>query len=173
MRKIALILVVLMAVSTMVFARGQAAGDDGQVRIALLMRNVDEQFLKDYADNVRKLAAEKNVALNVQDARSDQQQQLTQLQTLINQGYKYFVIVPCISDLSDQFNQMIQRVGGAAAYSNTQPTVSSLKVGQNFFFASSPEFVGGSYQGGLIADYFDKNPAKAPGKAVNMLLING
>ena len=175
MRKIALILVILLAVSSVVFAGGgkdKAAGGGG-VRIALMMRNVDEQFLKDYSDNVRKLAAERGVELNVQDARSDQQQQLTQVQTLLNQGYKHFVIIPCISDLSDQFNQLIQEKGGAAAYSNTQPTVSSLKVGPNFFFASSPEFVGGSYQGRLIADYFDANPAKAQGKIVNMLLING
>ena len=174
MKKFLMILMVLVVVSSVVFAGGnrQQQSSD-KVQIALMMRNMDEQFLKDYADNVRKLASQNNVDLNVQDARSDQQLQLTQLQTLLNQGYKYFVIIPCISDLSDQFNQLIQAKGGAAAYSNTQPTVSSLKVVQNFFFASSPEFVGGSYQGGLIADYFDKNPNKAPGKTVNMLLING
>ena len=161
-----------MMVSTVVFARGgQDAG--GKVQIALMMRNVDEQFLKDYADNVRKLAAQYNVDLNVQDARSDGATQLTQVQTLLNQGYKYFVIIPCVSELSEQMNRDIQAKGGAAAYSNIQPTVASLKVGKNFFFASSPEFVGGSYQGGLIADYFDKNPAKAPGKTLNMILING
>jgi len=33
--------------------------------------------------------------------------------------------------------------------------------------------VGGSYQADLIADYFDKNPDKAPGKTVNMILLNG
>jgi len=166
--------VVLLAVSSVAFARGgQDAGGSGKPQIALLMRNVDEQFLKDYSDNVRKLAAEKGVDLNVQDARSDGATQLTQLQTLLNQGYKYFVIVPCVSELSEQMNRDIQAKGGAAAYSNIQPTVNALKVGKNFFYASSPEFVGGRYQGQLIADYFDKNPAKAPGKAVNMILING
>jgi ABC-type sugar transport system substrate-binding protein len=175
MKKLALVLVVLLAVSTAVFSGGRSAGsaDDGKVRIALMMRNMDEQFLKDYSNNVRKLAAEKGVELIVQDARSDQQLQLTQVQTMLNQGLRHFVIIPCITDLSDQFNQLIHARGGSAAYSNTQPTVSSLKVGPNFFFASSPEFVGGSYQGGIIADYFDKNPERAPNKAVNMLLING
>jgi len=175
MKKIMLILVVLLAVSSAAFARGaqDAGAGSGRPQIALLMRNVDEQFLKDYSDNIRKLAAEKGVDLNVQDARSDGATQLTQLQTLLNQGYKYFVIVPCVSELSEQMNRDIQAKGGAAAYSNIQPTVNALKVGKNFFYASSPEFVGGRYQGQLIADYFDKNPAKAPGKAVNMILING
>ena len=172
MKKIVLILTVLMLTASMLFAGGQKAGV-GKAKIALLMRNMDEQFLKDYSDNIRKLAQSAGVELNVQDARSDGATQLTQLQTLLNQGYKYFVIVPCVSELSEQMNKEIQAKGGAAAYSNIQPTVASLKVGKNFFFASSPEFVGGRYQGQLIADYFDKNPDKAPGKAVNMLLILG
>ena len=178
MRKIALVLVVLLAASSMVFAAGgaQSAGGSssgGKVQIALMMRNMDEQFLKDYSDNVKKLAADKGVDLNVQDARSDSATQLTQLQTLLNQGYKYFIIIPCVSELSEQMNSNIQAKGGAAAYSNIQPTVAALKVGKNFFYASSPEFVGGRYQAGLIADYFDKNPDRAPGKVLNMILING
>jgi len=57
MRKFVLILVVLVMVSSVVFARGgQDAG--GKVQIALLMRNMDEQFLKDYSDHVKKLAAQ-------------------------------------------------------------------------------------------------------------------
>ncbi|MDR2476552.1 MAG: substrate-binding domain-containing protein [Treponema sp.] len=172
MKKIVLILTVLVLTASMLFAGGQKAGG-GKAQIALLMRNMDEQFLKDYSDNIKKLAENAGVELNVQDARSDGATQLTQLQTLLNQGYKYFVIVPCVSELSEQMNKEIQAKGGAAAYSNIQPTVASLKVGKNFFFASSPEFVGGRYQGQLIADYFDKNPDKAPGKAINMLLILG
>jgi ABC-type sugar transport system substrate-binding protein len=173
MKKIALILVVLLAVSSAVFAAGGGQKDDGKVRIALIMRNMNEQFLKDYADNVQKLAVQRGVELNVQDARSQSDTQLDQVQTLLNQGYKYFVIIPNVGELSDQMNRATQAKGGAAAYSNTQPTVSSLKVGANFFFASSPEFVGGRYQGQLIADYFDKNPDKAPGKILNMIIING
>ena len=174
MKKIALILVVLLTMSSVVFAvGGQQSSGSGKPQIALMMRNMDEQFLKDYSDNVRKLPTQYGVDLNVQDARSDSATQLTQLQTLLNQGYKYFVIIPCVSELSEQMNRDIQAKGGAAAYSNIQPTVESLKVGKNFFYASSPEFVGGRFQGQLIADYFDKNPAKAPGKALNMILING
>jgi len=159
-------MVILLVVSSFAFAQAN-------VRIALLMRNMDEQFLKDYSDNVRKLAAAKNVTLNVQDARSDGATQLTQLQTLLNQGFRHFVIIPCVSELSEQMNRLIQARGGAAAYSNIQPTVAALKIGTNFFYASSPEFVGGRFQGQLIASYFDQNPAKAPKKTLNMILING
>ncbi|MDR2363748.1 MAG: substrate-binding domain-containing protein [Spirochaetaceae bacterium] len=187
MKKMVLILAVLFAVSALVFAGGggqqsggqQSGGQSGgaqasaRPQIALLMRNMNEQFLKDYAENIRRLAAEKGVDLNVQDANNAPDTQLTQLQTLLNQGYKYFVIIPLVPELSDQMNQLIAERGGAAAYSNIQPTVDALKVGKSFFFASSPEFVGGRYQGQLIADYFDKNPGKAPGKALNMLLILG
>jgi ABC-type sugar transport system substrate-binding protein len=177
MKKIGMVVSVLAFATILVCIgcskKADAPAAASKVQIALLMRNMDEQFLKDYSDNVKKLAAEKGVELNVQDARSDNGTQQTQLETLVNQGYKYFVIIPCVSELSETMNPLIQAKGGAAAYSNTQPTVASLKVGKNFFFASSPEFVAGRFQGQLIADYFDKNPAKAPDKAVNMLLING
>ena len=147
MRKIALVLVVLLAVSGMAFARGGQQADDGTVRIALMMRNVDEQFLMDYATNIRRMAAERGVDLNVQDARNDPATQLTQVQTLLNQGFRHFVIIPVVSELADEMNRMIHERGGAAAYSNIQPTTSSLRIGPNFFFASSPEFVGGRFQG--------------------------
>ena len=177
MKRIMLILVVMLAVSSLVFGAGAGqkagGGGSGKVQIALMMRNMDEQFLKDYSDVVKKLAADKGVDLNVQDARSQNDTQLTQLQTLLNQGYKYFVIIPCVSELSEQMNRDIQAKGGAASYSNTPPTVDALKVGKNFFFASSPELSAGQFQGQLICDYFDKNPAKAPNKTINMLLING
>ena len=143
------VLLVLSIVPTGCKRTQSAAGGD-RVQIALLMRNMDEQFLKDYADNVRKMAAERGVDLNIQDARSQNDTQLTQLETLLNQGYKYFVIIPCISELSESMNPLIQAKGGAASYSNTPPTTASLKVGTNFFFASSPELVAGRYHGQLI-----------------------
>ena len=173
MKKLLLLSLALVVAAGGVFAGGKKAAGPAGTTITVLMRNMDEQFLKDYANSVQALAREKGVTVNLQDARSDGATQLTQLQTALNQGHKYFVIVPCVSELSEQMNQEIQAKGGAAAYSNIQPTTAALKVGKNFFFASSPEFVGGSYQGGIIADYFDKYPDKAAGKAVNMLLING
>ena len=147
--------------------------DDGTARIGLLMRNTHEQFLADYTENVRRLAAASGIALNVQDAFGAADTQLTQLQTLINQGYRYFIIVPVASDLADIMNRMIADVGGAAAYSNIAPTVSSLLIGPRFFWASSPEVIGGRYQAQLIADFFDANPDRAPGRVINMLLILG
>ena len=174
MKKMILVLVALLMVSALVFAGGGAQKQDsGKPKIALLMRNMDEQFVKDYADNVRKMANEKNVDLNIQDARNDSQTQLTQLQTLLNQGYRYFVIVVTVPDLSEQMNQMIKQYDGVAAYSNTPPTTAALRVGKKFYYASSPEFIGGRFQGGLIADYFDKYPDKAPNKVLNMILICG
>ena len=164
--------VLVMAVMFVGCTRKKSEGS-GKVQIALLMRNMDEQFLKDYSESVRRLADQAGVELNVQDARSDGATQLTQLQTLLNQGYKYFVIVPCVSELSEQMNQEILAKDGAAAYSNIHPTTEALKVGKNFFLASSPEFVAGQYQAQIIADYFDKYPDKAPGKVLNMIIING
>jgi len=171
MKKLAIAAALLVAMTFALHAGGRR--DDGGPRIGLLMRNTHEQFLADYADNVRRMAAERGIALNVQDAFGAADTQLTQLQTLIAQGYRYFVIIPVVSELADQMNRMIADVGGAAAYSNIAPTTSSLLIGPRFFYASSPEVMGGRYQAQLIADFFDANPERAPGRVVNMLLIVG
>ncbi|MCL2558241.1 MAG: substrate-binding domain-containing protein [Treponema sp.] len=173
MKRFAFALVLLaLTVSTAWAAPGRDTAA-GEARIGVLMRNVTEAFLADYVAHVNRMAAERGVTVNVQNAMNAPDTQLTQLQTLINQGFRYFIIIPVVSELSDQMNQMIHAVGGAAAYSNIAPTTSSLLIGPNFFYASSPELVGGRYQGQLIADFFDANPGRAPGRNVNMLLILG
>lgn len=176
MKRIGLAVGVLLVSCTLLFAGGrgqQQSGGSGQIRVTALIRNLNEQFVKDYAEVLRRLAQEKGVSLNLQDANNAQDTQLTQLQTAINQGYRYFVIIPVERDLSEQMNKLINDVGGVAAYSNVAPTVNALKVSKNFFYASSPETVAGRYQGDIIADYFDQYPAKAPGKVLNMLYIRG
>jgi len=135
MRRMVMALALCGAAAT-VFAGGGQQGGGGNAnagKIVLSIRNMDEDFLRLYADNVKKLAAEKKIEINIQDARSDSAQQLTQIQTALNQGYKYFVVIPCVSELSDEINAAVQAKGGAAAYSNINPTVSSLKVRKTVF----------------------------------------
>lgn len=170
MKKLLVILMVLVLACGILFAEG---AKEQKVKIGALMRNRNEQFLKDYCDNLEKLAKEKGVDLNVQDAREDAATQLDQLSTLLTQGYKYFVIIPQDTAVTAQMAQKINEVKGGAAFSNIQPSVEALKVSKNFFLASSPEVVGGQYQAVIIDEYFKKYPEKAPGKTLNMLLLNG
>jgi methyl-galactoside transport system substrate-binding protein len=145
-----------------------------KVVIGALIRNLDEQFVADYAANLKVLAAKAGVDLKLLDSRSDQATQLDQLNTLITQGVKYFVIVPNQTEATEQMAKAIKAVGGGAAFSNIQPSVAALKVGPTFFLASSPESVAGQIQADIIDKYFQKNPAKlAPGKTINALFLLG
>jgi methyl-galactoside transport system substrate-binding protein len=142
--------------------------------IGALIRNLDEQFVADYAANLKVLAAKAGVDLKLLDSRSDQATQLDQLNTLITQGVKFFVIVPNQTEATEQMAKAIKAVGGGAAFSNIQPSVAALKVGKNFFLASSPESVAGTIQSQIIDEYFKKNPAKlASGKTINALMLLG
>ncbi|MDD3058210.1 MAG: substrate-binding domain-containing protein, partial [Sphaerochaeta sp.] len=102
MKKMVAILLVLALVCTGIFAQGSSESKSDSVKIGALIRNLNEQFVKDYADNLRKLAAEKGVELNLQDAQGDVARQLDQLNTLITQGYKYFVIIPQDTSATEQ-----------------------------------------------------------------------
>jgi methyl-galactoside transport system substrate-binding protein len=142
--------------------------------IGALIRNLDEQFVADYANNLKKIAAEKGVELKLLDARSDQATQLDQLNTLLSQGVKYFVIISATTEATEQMAKAINAKGGGAAFSNIQPSVAALKVSKNFYLASSPESVAGQIQADIIDNYFKKNPsALGPGKAINAILLLG
>ena len=91
--------------------------------IGALIRNLDDQFLGDYTGNLKKLAVSKGVELKVMDAHSDMATQLDQLNTLISQGVKYFVVVPAVTEGSEQLASIIAAKKGGAAFSNTAPTV--------------------------------------------------
>ena len=77
-----------------------AQGEENETKpvIGALIRNLDDQFLNDYTANLKKAAASKGVELKVMDARSDMATQLDQLNTLISQDVKYFVVVPAVTE---------------------------------------------------------------------------
>lgn len=175
MKKMVAVLSVAAITAGMVFASGAGESGGGGKKIVMgaLIRNLNETFVRDYADNLKKLAGENNVELKLLDGNGDVATQLDQLKTLLTQGIKYYVIIPQDTGATEQMAKLINEKGGAAAFSNIQPSVAALKVGKNFYFASSPETIAGDYQAQILDDYFKKYPAKAPGKTVNMLLLDG
>ena len=175
MKKLGLVLLTAVLMIGLVFVgcTKKTAANDGKIVMGALIRNLNETFVRDYADNLKKLAAENNVDLKVMDGNGDVATQLDQLNTLLTQGVKYFVIIPQDTGATEQMAKLINGKGGAAAFSNIQPSVAALKVGKNFFLASSPESVAGDIQALIIDKYFKKYPDKAPGNVVNALLLNG
>lgn len=95
---------------------------DGKIVMGALIRNLDEDFVRIYADNLRALAEARGVELKLLDARNDQGNQLDQLNTLLTQGIKYFVIIPVQTEMTEQMAQAINEKGGGASFSNIQPS---------------------------------------------------
>ena len=175
MKRILLLSLILCTAAFSVAAEGQKEAEkDETVQIGALIRNLDDQFLNDYTKYLEANAAEKNVKLKVMDAHSDLATQLDQMNTLLTQGIKYFVVVPAISEGSEQIAEAIAARNGGAAFSNTQPTLKALQTGKEFYLASSPESVAGEIQAQIIDDYFKKNPGKlGEGKSINALMLLG
>jgi methyl-galactoside transport system substrate-binding protein len=177
MKKILVSLLVLVVMGSLVFAGGSSdkgSAASGKVVMGALIRNLDEDFVRIYADNLKALAEKNGVDLKLLDARNDQANQLDQLNTLLSQGVKYFVIVPVQTEMTEQMAKAIQQKGGGAAFSNIQPSVAALKVSQNFFLASSPESVAGAMQADILDNYFKKNPSHlGPNKTISPLMLLG
>ncbi len=160
MKKLIVAALVIMTAVNFTFAAGQQEAGSEKVTIGALIRNTDEQFVADYAENLKKLAAERGVDLKLLDSRSDQAMQLDQLNVLLTQGVKHFVIVPNVTEATEDMAKKIDAVGGGAAFSNIQPSVEALKVSPNFYLASSPESVAGQIQAQILDEYFQAHPEK-------------
>jgi methyl-galactoside transport system substrate-binding protein len=176
MKRIAFLALCFLVLGSGVFAGGQkdSAGSDGKVVIGALIRNLDEQFLADYTSNIRKLAEEKGVDLKVLDSRSDQAAQLDQLNLLLTQGVRHFIIIPNQTEATEQMTKAIHERGGTAVFSNTPPSADALKVGKKFFLADSAQSVAGYIQADIIDEYFTKYPERlSSGKTIDALLILG
>jgi methyl-galactoside transport system substrate-binding protein len=175
MKKVGIFFMMVLLAAGTVFATGSKDADSGKKKIVIgaLIRNLNETFVRDYADNLQKLADENNIELKLLDGNSLVATQLDQLNTLLTQGVKYFVIIPQDTSATEQMAKAINARGGGAAFSNIQPSVAALKVGSNFYFASSPETVAGDIQAQIAANYFKNYPDRAPGNVINMILIEG
>ena len=176
MNKIKIIFGIFFLICSIVFvgcSKKDGATDSEKIVIGALIRNLNETFVRDYADNLQKLASTSNVDLKVLDGNSDVATQLDQLNTLLTQGVKYFIIIPQDTAVTEQMCQFIDAQGGAAAFSNIQPSIEALKISKNFFLASSPESVAGDIQAEIADEYFTKYPEKAPEKVINALVLHG
>lgn len=169
-----LLLLFLAAVLSVGCTKQEPEKKDTKIVIGALIRNLDEDFVRIYADNLRALAGARDVELKLLDARNDQGNQLDQLNTLLTQGVKYFVIIPVQTEMTEQMAQSINEKGGGAAFSNIQPSEEALRVSKNFFLASSPESVAGKIQADIIDDYFKQFPAKLmPNNTISVLMLLG
>ena len=130
------VLGMLLCVSGVFAGGGKDASKSDKIVMGALIRNMNETFVANYAANLKTLADNAGVELRLLDGNSDVATQLDQLNTLLTQGVKYFVIIPQDTAATEQMCQLINAKGGAAAFSNIQPSVEALKVGKNFYLES-------------------------------------
>ncbi|MCR5288827.1 MAG: substrate-binding domain-containing protein [Treponema sp.] len=141
--------------------------------VGVLIKNDQEEFWKTYKKNIIDSAQQTGVPINIYAFDNDVPTQIDQIKTLLMNGTKYFFIVPANTAVTEQITKIINSQGGVAVFSNVVPSADALKVGENFYFTTSPETDAGAYQAELLDEYFKKNPSKLTGKTVNVLYFNG
>jgi methyl-galactoside transport system substrate-binding protein len=145
----------------------------GQPVVGFLIRNTQEPFLQEYSENMAKVANEKNVDLRIMDAFGDAETQRMQLDVLIDQGIRNFIIIPQTRESTDAIADKVAKVGGCVCFTNIQPTVTALAKSNKIYFASSPEMECGEMQAELLVDYFKKNPSKIKDNKIELLFLDG
>ncbi|MCR5080433.1 MAG: substrate-binding domain-containing protein [Treponema sp.] len=171
MKKILLILI--SAVFAFSFSGCSKDKDSKKKVVGVLLRNDYDAFFVAYKSGLIEAAQQDGISLQIYSANNDAAIQIDQMKTLLLNGVKNFVIVAHSTDLTEQMAKIISSQGGSAAFSNIIPSIDALRVGKNFFYASSPETDAGNFQAQIIDDYFKKNPGKLSGKKLKVIYFNG
>jgi len=140
MRKFMLSFIIVTVCVSQLFANGQQASESGSSKVVIgaLIRNLDEQFLADYTANLKDLADKAGVTLKILDSRSDQATQLDQLNLLLTQNIKHFIIIPNQTEATEQMTKAIQAKGGSAVFSNTPPSAAAFDESERTSFSPIP-----------------------------------
>ena len=124
------ILLVLSVLVTGCAKKSDAAAEVEQSQnntVGFLLRNTTEPFLNEYTTSIVAAAAKEKVDLRILDAKGDEKTQLEQLDVLITQGVRSFVVIAQSSKLTETIAKKISACGGYASFSNTPPTIQALK----------------------------------------------
>ena len=173
MKKISRFICSSLVLASLALNMGCAKKTEKKETVGVLLRNDNEAFLVTFKNGLEKAAKENNIPIQVYSANNDAAIQIDQLKTMLLNGVKSFVIIAYGTDLTEQMAKIINSQGGAAAFSNVIPSVEALKVGKNFFYASSPEMDAGNFQAQIIDSYFKKNSGKLNGKNLRVVYFNG
>ncbi|KAM9863717.1 L-arabinose-binding periplasmic protein [Leucobacter sp. BZR 635] len=95
-------------------AGGGAAGggaDDGKLKIAYIQKQGDQQYFIDQADGAKEFAAEAGAELTVINVGDDANEAISQLQTVIAQGYDAVAIVVPDQKIGPQVIQTAKDAG--------------------------------------------------------------
>src|SRR5574344_2093479 len=91
----------------------QKKKNDSQVHaVGVLIRNTTEPFLNEFADDVTAFASEKNIPLQIMDANADEEMQQEQLDILLSQGIRSFIVIAQTTPLTNIIAKKITEYGG-------------------------------------------------------------
>lgn len=90
---------------------GEGEGDDGVIRIAYIQKQGDQQYFIDQADGAREAAAALGAEVTVINVGDDANEAISQIQTVISQGYDAIAIVVPDQQIGPQVIELAAEAG--------------------------------------------------------------
>ncbi len=140
MKKTILIIILIVSISTSLLF---AMGNRENTKIGLLISDSNNKFDKDFSNYLSELSASNNVKLNIKDGQSNSLKQIEQLEVLLDEEYRNFIIIAQDKSFTEEMSQLINILGGSVVFVNTNPSVEALKIGKEFYFVGSSNLAKG------------------------------
>lgn len=160
--------IIMIAMTVLLFSLAGCSKENGSTaakgKILMSVSDGSDTFRASLAEAAKKAAEEKGMTLDVMDAKSSVDIQVSQMKKAKDEGYDGIICLPVNADTAQQ----LQASAGdlPIVFCNSCPNEKNLEKDKYMFVGSSEE-VAGKFQADYVLDFFSEK------KELNVILIKG
>lgn len=153
MKRVLLLVLVALMVTTIAFAGGRQEAGPRQVRLGVTIEDFNDVFMRFLLDELTAEAQSRGAQVVAADGRRDPNEQIKQVENFITQGVDVDAIIIYVIDqtLAPRITELANEAGIPLVYVNRRPSDNALN-GAKVVAVASPEPVAGRLQAEYVVE---------------------
>lgn len=151
MKRVLLLVLVALMVTTIAFAGGRQEAGPRQVRLGVTIEDFNDVFMRFLLDELTAEAQSRGAQVVAADGRRDPNEQIKQVENFITQGVDAIIIHVIDQTLAPRITELANEAGIPLVYVNRRPSDNALN-GAKVVAVASPEPVAGRLQAEYVVE---------------------
>ena len=151
MKRVLLLVLVALMVTTIAFAGGRQEAGPRQVRLGVTIEDFNDVFMRFLLDELTAEAQSRGAQVVAADGRRDPNEQIKQVENFITQGVDAIIIHVIDQTLAPRITELANESGIPLVYVNRRPSDNALN-GAKVVAVASPEPVAGRLQAEYVVE---------------------
>lgn len=169
---IAMILVLVLAMSLVACGSNGGSSDGDQKTVGVCIYKYDDNFMTTYREYLQKQLDAKGYKVTVVDGKNDQATQNQQIDNFIAEGVDALIINPVMTSAADAIVEKVQKANIPTVLINREPEAEELTGYDKITYVGCDAAQSGTFQGELILDTPNKGDINGDGK-ISYIMIQG